>query len=78
MRPSKKDKVVKTATLKISVWWNSEDGKIHLSSKDPKFILTVGDNPEKKRGHPKLFRELTKVLKNAGVPAPEEEPSKSN
>jgi len=48
---------------------------IHLPSKDRKFILTVGDNPEKKRGRPKLFRELTKALKKAGAPAPEEAPA---
>jgi hypothetical protein len=75
MRLSKNDK---TVTLETSAWWNSEDEKIHISSRDPKFILTVGNNPEKKRGHLQLFRELTKALKKAGAPVPEEAPSKSN
>ncbi len=69
----------KTVTLEISAWWNSKDGKIHISSKDSKsLILTVGDNPAKMRGHPKLFHELTKILKKAGAPAPEDAPQKPN
>ena len=69
----------KTVTFEISAWWNAEDGKIHVTSRESKsLILTVGDDPAKKRGHPKLFRELTKILKKAGAPAPKEVSEKSN
>jgi hypothetical protein len=69
MRRSEKGK---TVTFEISAWWNPDDKKIHLSSKESKsLILTVSNDPGKKRGHPKLFRELTKILRSAGAPAPE-------
>jgi hypothetical protein len=61
----------KTVTFEVSAWWNPKDGKIRLRSKEAEeFILTVNDDPRKARGHPKLFRELTKILRAAGVPGP--------
>ena len=68
LRPTKK---AKTVTFEVSIWWNPEDQAIHFASKEAgKFILTVKRDPTSKRGHPKLFRELAKVLKAGGAPAP--------
>jgi hypothetical protein len=68
MRLSKKGK---TVTFEISAWWNPNDEKFHLACKEAgKFILTVRRDPKKARGHPKLFRELAKILRSAGAPAP--------
>ena len=65
-------KTKKTAKMGISFWWNPKQKSIHVRGNSPKpFILTVRADPSKKRGHPKLFRELAKALKHAGVPAPE-------
>jgi hypothetical protein len=67
MRPSKG----KTVTFEVSAWWNPKANHFHLACKDGgKFILTVNRDPRKARGHPKLFRELTKLLKAAGALAP--------
>jgi hypothetical protein len=71
-RTVKTKKIGKAVTFEVSAWWNSKDQKIRLTSKGPEaFILTVRDDPHSKRGHPKLFRELTKILRKAGAPAPE-------
>jgi hypothetical protein len=72
MRVSKNGK---TVTFEVSVWWEPKDKKFRIKSNDPvKFILTVSDKPSQKRGHPKLFRELEKVLKSAEAtqPTPQE------
>jgi hypothetical protein len=62
----------KTVTFEVSAWWNPEDRSIHLASNDSDtLILTVNNDPMKKRGHPKLFSELSKILKEAGAPAPD-------
>jgi len=68
----KVSKTGKTVTFEVSAWWEEKDQKIRLTSKGREvFILTVNDDPASKRGHPKLFRELAKILRKAGVPAPE-------
>lgn len=62
----------KTVTFEISAWWDEAHQKIHISSKESKtLIATISNDPSKKRGHPKLFRELAKVLREAGAAAPE-------
>ena len=62
----------KTVTFEINVWWKPDDQSFHVSCRDGgKFILTVKRDPTSWRGHPKVFRELAKVLKAAGAPAPE-------
>lgn len=70
MRRSKKGK---TVTFEVSAWWNPEDRRIHLASNESDtLIATVSDDPtSKKRYHPKLFRELSKILREAGAPGPE-------
>jgi hypothetical protein len=62
----------KTITFELSAWWDPDDESIHLASNESDtLIVTVCDDPKKKRGHPKLFRELTKMLKDAGALAPD-------
>jgi hypothetical protein len=62
----------KTVAFEVSVWWDPEDRSIHLASNESDtLILTVNDDPMKARGHPKLFRELAKILREAGAPAPD-------
>jgi hypothetical protein len=68
----------KTVNFEVKIWWNPKDRKIRLESKESRsFILTVSNEPSKKndpsktRYHPKLFRELTKILRAAGAPGPE-------
>lgn len=70
MRRSKEGK---TVTFEVSAWWNPEDKRIHLASNESDtLIATVGDDPKSEtRYHPKLFRELAKILREAGAPAPE-------
>ena len=69
MRLSKKGK---TVTFEVCAWWDSEHQSIHLASNELEtLILTVNDDPRKSRGHPKLFRELAKILREMGAPAPE-------
>jgi hypothetical protein len=69
MRLSKKGK---TVTFEVSAWWDPEDQEIHLASNESEtFILTVNADPKKMRGHPKLFRELVKILREKGAQAPE-------
>jgi hypothetical protein len=66
----------KSITFEVRAWWNPEDQMIHLASDASRtFILTVCDDPKgapkkKARGHRKLFREVSKLLISAGVPAP--------
>jgi hypothetical protein len=61
----------KTVKLEISVWWNARDKTIHLaSSQSESLIATVNNDPKSMRGHPKLFRELAKILKQHDVPGP--------
>jgi len=63
----------KTVTFEVSAWWDADDKSIHLASNESKtLILTVTDDPTGKRGHPKLFRELSKMLREAGAPSPPE------
>jgi hypothetical protein len=61
----------KTVTFEVSIWWNPEDRKIRLARIGPEaFIATINNDAQSMRGHPKLFRELAKILKKAGAPAP--------
>ena len=65
----------RTVTFEVSAWWSPEDDCIRLASNDSAtMILTVRNDPKLKRGHPKLFRELAKMLWEAGAPAPDINP----
>lgn len=57
--------------LEVGVWWDAEQGHIHLTAKNvPGFHTTVSAKPDSKRGHPNLFAKLAKVLKDNGAPHP--------
>jgi hypothetical protein len=75
MRISKKGKAggkPKAVHLEISFWL--ENGNvIHVACNDPDvstFHVAVRSDPTKASGHPTLFRELSKCLKQMGAPAP--------
>jgi hypothetical protein len=53
------------------VWWNPDDGQIHLTVKGVHgFHTTINNNPGSKRNHANLFSKLAKVLRDAGAPHP--------
>jgi hypothetical protein len=55
----------------MTVWWNEEDGHIHLTAEDVAgFHTRVGPDPCSKRGHPNLFSKLAKVLRDHGAAHP--------
>ena len=57
--------------VEIGVWWNPEQGNIHLTAKGVDgFHTTVNGNGNSKRGHPNLFLKLAKLLRDAGAPHP--------
>lgn len=54
--------------------WLEKDGSIHLSvPADAKFHVAVNQDPKRRNGHPTLFRQLARCLRENGVPAPPEE-----
>lgn len=58
--------------LNVGVWYNQDDGQIHLTAKGVHgFHSTVSGDPKSKRSHSNLFGKLSKVLKDAGAPAPQ-------
>lgn len=60
---------MKTARLDVGVWFNERSGHIHIAAKDA-FISTISNEPDSKRYHPNLYRKLTQVLKERGLPHP--------
>jgi hypothetical protein len=58
--------------MNIGIWLNRRTGAIHMTSPDlAGFHTTVNDHPKSKRGHPNLYKKLTKCLEVAGAPHPE-------
>lgn len=55
----------KTAKVTIGLWFDEEDGEIHLSIPG-QGLSTVSSRPESKRGNPHLFNKLAKVLREQG------------
>ncbi len=70
--PMRRSKKGNTITVEIGVWWNANTGKIHIASnQSDTLIVTVSNDPKSaRRYHPKLFRELAKILKDNGAPGP--------
>ena len=61
----------KSVYVKMGIWWDADQGHIHLTAKGVKgFHTTVSHDPDSKRGHPNLFAKLAKVLKDNGAPHP--------
>jgi hypothetical protein len=66
----------KSVYLSVGVWYDEDQGHIHLTAKDVHgFHTTVSPDPNSKRGHPNLFGKLAKCLRDAGAPAPDIENS---
>ena len=60
-----------TVYLDVGVWYDEEQGHIHLTAKGVHgFHTTVTADPVNKRGHPNLFAKLAKCLRDKGAPAP--------
>lgn len=52
-------------------FWLEKDGSIHLAAKGvPGFHVAVNQDPQRRNGHPTLFRRLAKCLKKSGAPSP--------
>lgn len=67
----KSEKGDKSVYLNVGVWYDAEQGHIHLTLPRSKwFHTTVCNDPTSKRGHPNLFGKLARALKEAGVPGP--------
>ena len=65
------EKGTKSAYLTVGVWYDAEQGHIHLTLPNSGwFHTTVGNDATSKRGHPNLFAKLARALKEAGVPGP--------
>lgn len=63
---------VKTLSLNLSVWYDANDGHIHVATQDGDgFISSVGNNAQNLRGHPHLYSKLADALQKAGRAAPE-------
>jgi hypothetical protein len=74
MRISAKGK--RSVTLKLSFWWSETDNAIHLTTNDPAvktFHVAVRKDKSKPSGHPYLFRELAKCLRQMDAPGPQAE-----
>lgn len=68
MRTSKPGKSV---YLDLGVWYDEEQGHIHLTARNVDgFHTTVNNDPASVRGHPNLFAKLAKCLREAGAPHP--------
>jgi hypothetical protein len=64
----------KSVSFEVTAWWNPNDKCINMASPNAdSLILSVRNDPSQNRGYPQLFRELTKILKDAGAPAPDEQ-----
>lgn len=62
--------VNKAVELELRVWYDPKSRRIKLAG--PGLTAsTVSNDPKSKRGHPNLYGKLTRVLRDAGVPAPE-------
>ena len=59
----------KSVKLEIRTWYDEKSGHIKLAGKGLT-ASTVSNDPNSKRYHPNLYRKLTKLLRDAGAPAP--------
>jgi hypothetical protein len=70
MRLSEKGR---TVIMELGFWMN-DDGTIHLTGNDPEvetFHVAIRQDPAKNSGHPYLYRELAKCLKQMGAKMPD-------
>ena len=60
--------------IEVDVWWQEDDGHIHIASTDtgtPDFHTTVNEREGSVRCHRNLFMKLAEVLEHAGKQTPE-------
>lgn len=74
-KKGKKGQPPKSVKMEV-MFWMTDDGAIHLATndKDPaaySFHLAIRKDGTKPSGHPYLYRELSKCLKNSGAAMPE-------
>jgi hypothetical protein len=61
----------KSVYVKMGMWLE-KDGSIHFSAPGVHgFHVAVNREPEKRNGHPTLYKRLAKCLRDMGAPAPE-------
>lgn len=67
----KKQQNRKTIKVTANVWWVPKDDSIRIAVPGSgTFIVRVYRSRERLQGHPKLYRELTKLLRKQGAPSP--------
>lgn len=67
----KSEKGGNTAYLNVGIWYDADQGHIHITLPNSGwFHTTVNNNEGSKRGHPNLYGKLARALKEAGVPGP--------
>jgi hypothetical protein len=62
----------KSVRLEVRVWYDEKTRRIKLADKGLT-ASTVSNDPGSVRYHPNLYGKLSKVLRDAGVPAPTQE-----
>ncbi|HRX75680.1 MAG TPA: hypothetical protein P5341_16335 [Hyphomonas sp.] len=69
-----RSKTGKTVYAEIGVWYDEDQGHIHISiPKSDWFHTTVNANDGSKRCHKNLFAKLGRLLRDEGAPAPPKE-----
>lgn len=52
-------------------FWLEKDGSIHLAGRGVRgFHVAVNKEPERRNGHPTLYKRLADCLRQMGAPAP--------
>jgi hypothetical protein len=59
----------KSVPLAVRVWYDPKSGHIKIAG-EGLTASTVCNDPSSKRYHPNLFKKLSRVLREAGVPSP--------
>ncbi|WP_375461450.1 hypothetical protein [uncultured Enterovirga sp.] len=61
----------KSVYVKMGVWWDANQGHIHLTAPGVHgFHTTLNNTPGSKRCHDNLFRKLANLLEDEGAPHP--------
>lgn len=59
----------KSVKVELRVWYDAKSRQIKLAG-EALTASTVSNDPSSMRCHPNLYLELTKLLRQAGVPTP--------
>jgi hypothetical protein len=72
-RSDKDERVPKTITRTVSIWYDEKTEHIHLAVPETDwFHSTINNREGSVRQHANLFKKLGKLLRDAGVSAPKE------